>query len=61
MVDKRYVPKYNEYVIVITQDDKTVYKLYRAGELVYIGVKENDSELGFDERAGTANSSGHDC
>jgi len=54
MVDNRRRSKYNEYVVVIKHDEKTVYKLYRSGKLVYIGVKEND-RMAPDERIGTAN------
>ena len=46
MVDKSRKQKYNETVKVISDRDKTIYKLYRCGKLIYIGVVK-------DEHAGT--------
>jgi hypothetical protein len=43
MVDKFKKCKYNEYVKVIYEAGRTIYKLYRDGKLVYIGVM-NDAK-----------------
>ena len=42
MVDKNRKEKYNERVTVLHENGKTVYKLYRSGELIYIGVQDDD-------------------
>ena len=58
-------PRYNkECIKIIEKTDRTIYKLYREGHLIYIGVKEHD-EVGtkgndgrfHDERSGEASSS----
>jgi len=41
MVDKQKKHVYSEKVVVIHESDRTIYKLYRFGKLVYIGVKMN--------------------
>lgn len=38
MVDKKKKRSYNEYVKVILEDKRMIYKLYRNGRLIYIGV-----------------------
>lgn len=45
MVDKNRRSKYNEYVVVIAHNGKTIYKLYRDGILIYIGVVNDGKDL----------------
>jgi hypothetical protein len=47
MVDKKRKNRYNEIVKVIFEDGKTIFKLYREGKLIYIGVtNEPTQQLG---------------
>lgn len=50
MIDKKQKKKYNDNVVVINKDDRTIYKLYRNNVLVYIGVMMNE----FAQRLGTS-------
>jgi hypothetical protein len=59
-VYKNQKDRYNkEHVILIHEDGKTIYKLYREGKLIYIGVDDdkkhsdsNDDRRVHDERSG---------
>jgi len=42
MVDKKMKTRYND-VKVVFESDRTIFKLYRDGKLIYIGVKANES------------------
>ena len=41
-LDKNVNKQYNRDVSIIYEEDKTIYKLYRDGKLVYIGVIKNE-------------------
>jgi hypothetical protein len=43
MLEKYHKSRYNDRVVVVHEENKTIYKLYRDGKLIYIGVKENGS------------------
>lgn len=45
MVDKKMKTRYND-VKVVFESDRTIFKLYREGKLIYIGVKQNESVPG---------------
>jgi hypothetical protein len=45
MVDKKIKTRYND-VKVVFESDRTIFKLYREGKLIYIGVKQNESVPG---------------
>jgi hypothetical protein len=49
MVDFSDDPKYNERIAVIQEKDMIYIKLYRGGELVYIGVLK-DEQVGNETR-----------
>jgi hypothetical protein len=49
MVDFSDDPKYNERVAVVKEKDMIYIKLYRGGELVYIGVLK-DEQVGNETR-----------
>jgi len=49
MIDNLEDPKYNERVAVVQEKDMIYIKLYRGGELVYIGVLK-DEEFGNETR-----------
>lgn len=42
-VDRKGKFKYYNDVATFKDKDKTVYKLYRDGKLIYIGVKNNET------------------
>jgi hypothetical protein len=48
MIDKSHEDEYNEEVKVTYENGKTIYRLYRCGELVYIGVE--DGKVGSRDR-----------
>lgn len=62
MIYKDRESEYNrEKVKVIYEDGKTIYKLYRDGQLIYIGVHDgprDDRHLD-DERLGIPSGNGH--
>jgi hypothetical protein len=43
MFDKDKNKKYSKNVSIIYDGNKTIYKLYRDGKLVYIGVAQNET------------------
>jgi hypothetical protein len=45
MVDKKSKCRYND-VRLIFENGRTIFKLYREGKLIYIGVKANESVPG---------------
>jgi hypothetical protein len=49
MIDFSDDPKYNERVAVVQEKDLIYIKLYRGGELVYIGVLK-DEQVGNETR-----------
>jgi hypothetical protein len=53
--DRRYN---KDNVKLVFEDGRTVWKLYRCGKLIYIGV--HDDKMGHDERTRENGSSGHD-